>query len=85
MHERGYAIKVTMYLGHDGVPVKELKDAELIKDFELAEAAALVAGGQWVDVVRKVRPAEKRLHKRKTAAKKHLSPKANQSWMRGGC
>lgn len=67
----GYVVKVMVYQGADGKLVRNLADAELIEDRQLAESAAIVAGGWITPVIRPGKP------------KKKVKPvKNNQAWMR---
>lgn len=70
----GYVVKMMAYQGADGRLVRNLSEAQLIKDHQLAESAAEVSGGWVVPVIR----PEK--------SKKKVKPvKNNQAWMRRDC
>ena len=72
--EEGYVVRAMVYQGSDGKFTRHLSQAQLIKDKDLAEAAADLANGWVVPVVR----AEKNQSK-----KKNKKPcKSNQGWMR---
>lgn len=70
----GYAVKVFMYQGADGHLVRNVSDAKLFADKELADAAADLSNGWTVPVIdmkNRERPHTKKC-------------KPNQSWMRSG-
>lgn len=69
----GYAVKVFMYQGADGHLVRNVSDAKLFADKELADAAADLSHGWTVPVI-------DMKNREKTAAKKC---RKNQSWMKG--
>lgn len=72
--EEGYVVRAMLYQGSDGKFTRHLGQAQLIKNKELAEAAANLAHGWVVPVVRTPKK-----HARATEAK---PCKSNQEWMR---
>lgn len=71
---KGYVVKVMMYLDAEGTPVKKLSDAQLFKDKELAELTAEISNG-WSVVVLRPDKVDK-------PAKKQKSKRKNQSWIK---
>lgn len=71
--EKGFGVKTTVYIGPNGEFVRDISNAQLYKDKELAESAAVLAHGFVTEVIR---PA------RKPRVVKPI--KANQSWMKRG-
>lgn len=72
--EEGYVVRAMVYQGSDGKFTRHLSQAQLIKDKELAEAAANLANGWVVPVVRVPKNQPKKKNKQ--------SFKSNQEWMR---
>ena len=86
--EEGYAVKLTVYQSKNGNLTRNLQQAQLFTDRELAEQAAKLANGSVIDVKRQVRDKSiekevKSSQKSKEVAKKEVkTTRANQSWMK---
>lgn len=81
---KGYAVKVTMYIGTDGIPTRDLSKVKLFSDKDLGQAAADLSNGKLVSaVIRELEevPAAKQRQMKKKRAKEKTQMK-NQSWMR---
>lgn len=76
--EKGYVIKVCGYLMPDGRITRSLNRAHFIKDEELAEAAAVVAYGKKVAVLKEPMI---RSEANETIEPVKKESKKNQSWM----
>lgn len=73
----GFVVKMMAYQGADGRLVRNLSEAQLITDHQLAESAAEVSGGWVVPVIRPDKP--------KKASRPKKAVKNNQAWMRRDC
>lgn len=85
-----YVVKISAYLGKDGWPVANLKDAVLFEQKETAAIATLVSGGTVSEVKEAIiMPEKPKKHIGKAikrGTKKEPTEKAtksNQAWMKG--
>ncbi|MDH5042167.1 hypothetical protein QFL00_13030 [Enterococcus faecalis] len=85
-----YLVKISAYLGKDGWPVANLKDAVLFDHKETAAIATIVSGGTVSEVKEAIiMPEKSKKHIGKAikrGAKKEQTEKAtksNQAWMKG--
>lgn len=85
-----YVVKISAYLGKDGWPVANLKDAVLFEQKETAAIATIVSGGTVSEVKEAIiMPEKPKKHIGKAikqGAKKEQTEKAtksNQAWMKG--
>lgn len=73
-----YVVKISAYLGKDGKPVGDIKDAIQFEKEDVAEIATIVAGG----VVTRVKEAII-MPPRSERENKSKQTKSNQFWMKG--
>ncbi len=85
-----YVVKISAYLGKDGRPVANLKDAVLFEHKETAAIATIISGGTVSEVKEAIIMPEKpkkhigksikRVDKKEPTEK---ATKSNQVWMKG--
>lgn len=79
-----YVVKVSAYLGTDGLPTTNIKNAKRYEREAIAEAAAFVYNGEVKKVITpdKIIPKKRKniVHSEKCEQKRLT----NQAWMRGG-
>lgn len=85
-----YVVKISAYLGKDGWPVANLKDAVLFEQKETAAIATIVSGGTVSEVKEAIIMPEKPKRHTVKATKADFKKdpiekvtKDNQSWMKG--
>lgn len=85
-----YVVKISAYLGKDGRPVANLKDAVLFEQKETAAIATIVSGGTVSEVKEVIimpeKPNRYTAKSTKVDFKKEPIEKAtkdNQAWMKG--
>lgn len=79
-----YVVKVSAYLGEDGLPTINVKNAKRYERETIAETVAAVYNG---DVKKVITPDKKITEKRKKTVRKEKCEQkrlTNQAWMRGG-